>query len=355
MADEQPRPEAKNPGKGLVTVEQMLRAPAMLDRFKRFAVAGMDYKRLWSVALLAVQKSPLLLQAHPLELSKALMHVTSLGLEVNSPMGQAYLIPFKRQGKIEIQVIIGYRGLAELMHRTGNILSIDADIVTEVESRDPEYFQYQLGFEPKLMHRYHPDRREDDDNWAFAYAVVRFKDGGAKFEIMKRDAVLRVRNQSSGYQAAKKQGEGSYSYQQNPWVKHEWEMGKKTVFRRSTKLCRLSPELARAVAIDEAGEDDAIDLDAVMDLDPSAWTIETPTASTSPPAPDSKAQSDEKPGPGGEAQEETKAPAEPSEAVHDASQDEPPPPGEAEPPSVQPGPPAEPAERQKDMSEKTWF
>jgi len=268
------RPEAKNPGKGLATVDDILKAPAMLERFKHYAAKGLDPERLWSVAILAVNNTPALKRARPVELVKALMHVTSLGLEVNSPMGHAYLIPFekKKTNEVEIQVIIGYRGLAELMYRTGEVAGIEADVAT-VKEVNGGLFKYAKGTDQALFHQYHPERDEDRDQPAYAWAMVRFKDSKRppKFEIMPWKAITRIRNGSSGYQYAKSKGEGSWTYRSNPWVAHEWEMAKKTAVRRLAKLTRLSPELARALEIDEAGETEGIDLDSVIDLDPSGW------------------------------------------------------------------------------------
>ena len=49
------------------------------------------------------------------------MRCAQLGLEPGSGMGQAYLIPFKD----ECQFIIGYRGLLNLVYRSGHLRSLN--------------------------------------------------------------------------------------------------------------------------------------------------------------------------------------------------------------------------------------
>lgn len=41
----------------------------------------------------------------------AMMNAAQLGLEPNTPLGQAYLILFKNKGVFECQFQIGYKGL----------------------------------------------------------------------------------------------------------------------------------------------------------------------------------------------------------------------------------------------------
>lgn len=267
MAD---RPKAKAPGKGIATVEQLMKAPETLKRFERFAAKGLDPERLFAVAALAVNRTPDLLKARPVELMKALMHVTSLGLEINSPRGHAYLIPFKSGNEMTIQVIIGYKGLAELMYRSERISTLQADVATMREWKSG-LFKYQMGLEPMLVHQYAEDRDEDTDTPGFAYAVVTMKDGTRRFEVMNWKAIERIRNSSSGYRYAKSLGTDSKAYKKSPWVSNPWEMAKKTVVRRMAKLLPLSADLASAVAADEGSEREDFDIGDIVELDPAAW------------------------------------------------------------------------------------
>ena len=78
----------------------------------------------------------------------ALMNAAQLGLEPNTPLGQAYLIPYRNKGKLECQFQIGYKGLIDMVYRNENIQTVQAQCVYENDD-----FQYELGLDPKLVHK----------------------------------------------------------------------------------------------------------------------------------------------------------------------------------------------------------
>ncbi len=252
----------------LSIVDQM-KTPAMIERFARYAPPGVDFKPLHASAALAIMSQPLLQQAKPLTLVQAMMGVTRLGLSINTPEGHAYLIPFKSGSDVIIQVVIGYRGFIELAFRSEDKLIIGGDVATMAEW-ETGLFKFQKGTEPFLHHTFPPTRQEGEDPPAFAYAVASTS-GGEKFDVIPWSAIQRIRDGSQGYTYARSQGEGSKTFQKNPWVAHEWQMGVKTVLRRLTKTMRLSAAMASAVALDEMGEQRDIDFGSVVDIDPKDW------------------------------------------------------------------------------------
>lgn len=190
----------------------------------------MSVDRLLRVALTAINVTPKLLDCTPRSLLGALIQTAQLGLEPGV-LGHAYLIPY---GK-DVQLVPGYKGLIQLARRSGEISTITAH---EVYSKD--YFKYEYGIHPVLVHR--PSEDADRGTITHFYAVVALKDGGVQFEVMTRAQVDGHRDR---YSKAAKQG---------PWVTEYPEMGKKTVLRRVLKLSPASIELQRAVALDEQAE-----------------------------------------------------------------------------------------------------
>lgn len=78
----------------------------------------MSHERMTRVALSAVNSNPKLSEAivnNPTSFLGALMQSAQLGLEPNTNLGHAYLIPY---GNV-VQIQIGYMGLLELAHRSG--------------------------------------------------------------------------------------------------------------------------------------------------------------------------------------------------------------------------------------------
>lgn len=195
----------------------------------------MTAERMIRVCNTAVQKTPELLDCEPRSLIGAIVQASQLGLEPDGTLGHAYLLPFnnRKTGRKECQFIPGYKGLIELTRRSGQISTIYAHAVYANDQ-----FRYTLGLNPTLEHV--PAEGEPGELIA-VYAVARLRDGGVQFEVLRKREVDAVRTQSRN---------GNHG----PWVTHYAEMAKKTALRRLCKLLPVSPELARAVALDEQAE-----------------------------------------------------------------------------------------------------
>ena len=111
----------------------------------------------------------------------ALMNAAQLGLEPNTPLGQAYLIPYNNKGKMECQFQIGYKGLIDLGYRNPQMQIISAHAVYENDE-----FEYELGLNPKLEHR--PTLGERGEVRLF-YGMFKLTNGGFGFEVMSKTAI----------------------------------------------------------------------------------------------------------------------------------------------------------------------
>ena len=172
----------------------------------------------------------------------AMMQAAQLGVEPNTPLGQAYLIPYNRNtqdanGKwvkiLECQFQLGYKGLIDLAYRSGAIRDISAHTVYS-----GDVFEFEYGFEPKLVHR--PAMADRGDPIAY-YAVYHTKDGGGSFMVMSLEDVQEHKRKYS-----KAAGKGF-----SPWQTNFDEMAKKTVLKRLLKYAPLKTEFVRAVSTDE--------------------------------------------------------------------------------------------------------
>lgn len=162
-------------------------------------------------------------------LADAFMKCAELGIE---PDGRrAYLIPYKN----DIQLIIDYKGIAELAMRSGFVANIHADKVCENDE-----FEYNIGTIEKHRIDFKKPRGE-----AYAYyAIVTFKDGTKKTEVMSREEVDAIKERSSAWGAWLKWKKVC------PWNTDYDEMAKKTVFKRLAKWIPQIPELQKAIDID---------------------------------------------------------------------------------------------------------
>ena len=178
----------------------------------------------------------------------ALMNAAQLGLEPNTPLGQAYLIPYKNKGKLECQFQVGYKGLLDLAYRNPQIQTIQAQCVYENDE-----FEYELGLEPKLIHK---PAIGDRGSLILVYALWKSKNGGFGFEVMSKadiDAHARKFSQSFG---------SSFS----PWKTNYEEMAKKTVIKRCLKYAPVKSDFVRAMTNDETIKSDiSVDMSEVLD------------------------------------------------------------------------------------------
>lgn len=211
----------------------------------------MNAERLLKVAQIAATTTPALAECDIASLVGAIGQCAQMGLEPNTVLGHAYLVPFntKRkdaQGKERwvksVQVIIGYKGLIDLARRSGQIVSIAAHEVCE-----NDHFELVYGLDEKLNHT--PAIAERGEVIGF-YAVAKLKDGGHCFEFMSRYQINEI--------MANSQSKGAYG----PWKDNFVEMGRKTVIRRLSKYLPLSVEFQTASALDgmsDTGKDQHLD------------------------------------------------------------------------------------------------
>ena len=208
-------------------------------------------ERFTRICMTAVTQNPDLGLCTPASFAGAMLTAAQLGLEPNTPLGQAYLIPFNngRTGTKECQFQIGYRGLIELAHRSGDLQSIEAHIVYENDD-----FEYELGLNPVLKHK---PAMENRGAIAWVYAVYKLKSGGYGFEVMSVEDINKHRDRYS--QAARR----GFS----PWNDNWEEMAKKTVIKRVLKYAPMKTEFIRAMVQDDSTlnfEDRGDDFDIVQ-------------------------------------------------------------------------------------------
>lgn len=204
-------------------------------------------ERFTRMALSALNTTPKLQECSPMSFLAALMNAAQLGLEPNTPLGQAYLIPFKNKGKLECQFQIGYKGLLDLAYRTGQVQIIQAQVV-----RENDYFEYQYGLDAKLIHR---PAEGDRGDITFIYGLFKLANGGYGLEVSNKsdmDAFARKYSKSFG---------SDYS----PWESNYEDMAKKTVIKRALKYAPISADFHRALTNDECIKNEiAVDMSEVL-------------------------------------------------------------------------------------------
>lgn len=192
----------------------------------------MTPERFTRIALSAVSNNPDLAKCTPGSFIGALLNAAQLGLEPNTPLGQAYLIPFKnkKKGVTECTFQIGYKGMLDLAYRSGEIQTIQAHTVYENDD-----FDYELGMNPILKHK---PAKSNRGKPIYYYAIFKLVNGGQGFQVMSRED---VENHGQRY---------SKTFNFGPWQTNFDEMAKKTVMKQLLKYAPLKSEFARGVQQD---------------------------------------------------------------------------------------------------------
>ena len=115
-----------------MTIPDMVKV--MMPEIKKALPTVLTPERFTRIALSALNNTPALQKCTPMSFLAALMNAAQLGLEPNTPLGQAYLIPYKNKGVLECQFQIGYKGLIDLAYRNGQMQTIQAQAVYEMMS-----------------------------------------------------------------------------------------------------------------------------------------------------------------------------------------------------------------------------
>lgn len=235
-----------SPQKGM---QQMMKA--MAKEIEAALPSMVSSERFQRVALTAFSANPALQKCDPKSFIAAMMQSAQLGLEPNTPLGQAYLIPYGTH----VQFQVGYKGMLELAQRSGKIKTIYAHEVRENDEFDIDY-----GLEQSLKHK--PLLKGDRGDVIGYYAVYHTIDGGFSFVFMTKEEVNEF--------AQKK----SKTFNNGPWKTDFDAMAKKTVIKQLLKYAPISIEIQQAIVADTSVKT-KIDADMSLVEDESDDYIDT--------------------------------------------------------------------------------
>lgn len=206
----------------------------------------MTPERFTRIVLSTLSSNPKLAQCTPNSFLASMMTAAQLGVEPNTPLGQAYLIPYRNHGTMECQFQIGYKGLIDLAYRSGEVTLVQAHEVCENDD-----FTYSFGLNPDLHHIPATGERGEV---TYYYAIWKGKNGGFGFEVMSREDV-----EKHGKRFSK-------SYNNSPWQTNFDEMAKKTVLKKALKYAPMKTDFVTAVVSDETIK---------HDISPEMWSVES--------------------------------------------------------------------------------
>ena len=196
---------------------------------KQFATAlpkHINTDRFVIIAITTIRQNPKLAQCSQESLLGALMVSAQLGLEPGT-LGQCYLIPYGR----ECQFQIGYKGMIELLRRSGQLKDIYAYSVYENDD-----FEITYGLDRNLIHK---PNLANKGNFLGCYCVAILKDDTRAFEYMTKEEI-----EAHAKKFSKTFGNG-------PWKTDFEAMAHKTVVKKMLKWLPLSVEFLENIEKDD--------------------------------------------------------------------------------------------------------
>jgi len=244
-----------------------------MPQFRAIIPKGVSLERLFSVAYVAMERNPLLLECTAISILRGITIGAQLGLDVSGVGGLAYLVPFrnKRTGQREAAFVAGYRGLIELTVRAGKVAWIYPGLVHQ----NDDEFTFEVSPIPRMHHKPNPDATKRGEIVG-AYAVAVFTDPRIPpmpWPITRND-VERARARSQN-------GNSPTS----PWTTDYGAMAMKTAIRALSKYLPWAPDLAAAQDAEDRAESLGASFPLPGELPPAPDTEDEPPADPDGPTP----------------------------------------------------------------------
>jgi recombination protein RecT len=296
----QPAETLQPPLKKKKSIVDILNDSSTRQKMKAVMSGYITPEKMVRLCLNAINKTPRLAECSAESLIGAFMLAASLDLEPNTPLGQAYLIPYaKNQPRVDAKgekiqgadgkwiwekkyicnFQIGYRGFIDLAYRTDRLLKIEAEAIHENDK-----FEHQKGsdsflrFSKKLS-----DRGELIGG--FCYMLVEAKNGSRAdiSAVLPLEEIHKIRERSETYKTLrsavnnakdKDKQKAEMALAETPWVMWEDDMVAKSVIKKAIKQFPLSHRIASAAEIDSVSDSGALDLEAFADPELAKATAE---------------------------------------------------------------------------------
>ena len=196
------------------------------DQIARAVPKHVTPDRLARISQTAIRMNPKLGLCNFQSLLASIMISAQLGVELNTPLGEAYLIPYGKEAQFQM----GYKGLLKLAHNCGQYKQITTNAVDEADE-----FSYAYGLNPDLKHI--PADKPSGKIIKY-YAIYHLTNGGFDFKVWSHE---KAEAHGKAY---------SKSYSNGPWKTNFDQMAMKSVLIDLLRMAPKSIELAKATASD---------------------------------------------------------------------------------------------------------
>lgn len=146
------------------------------------------------IVVTEVKKNEKLLNAfltNPASMFASIIAGAEIGLIPSDMLGEFYLIPRKVDGVMTVTPLIGYKGMHNIILRSGEVTKVHTECVYEGDKFIPIF-----GLEPNIIHEPNFDVVRDSTTLKFVYAVAKLKNGEYQFAVLSKGDVVKIKSLS---------------------------------------------------------------------------------------------------------------------------------------------------------------
>lgn len=146
------------------------------------------------IVLSEIKKNEKLLQAFqesPSSMFASILAGAEIGLIPSDMLGQFYLIPRKIDGKMVVTPQVGYKGLVDVLLRSGEVTKVHTECVFEGDE-----FKAIYGLEQKIEHIPNFSAERSAKTLKYVYAVAKLKSGDYQFTVLTKGDIIKISNMS---------------------------------------------------------------------------------------------------------------------------------------------------------------
>ena len=214
------------------TVNSILSNDSVKARF--FEILGKNSSAFISSIISATKANPMLLECEPDSVISSAVIAATLNLPIQSNLGFAHIVPYKKDGSSVAQFQMGYKGFIQLALRTGQYECINAT----------EIFNGELVKHDRVTGKVEFDADKKISDSVIGYvAYIKLLNGFEKMLYMTKAQV-----ETHGIKHSK-----SYSQKFSKWQQQFDAMALKTVLKQLlSKYGILSVEMQTAITADQS-------------------------------------------------------------------------------------------------------
>ena len=186
-----PEPEKQKPLTAIQVFQNNLKGYEKSVLPNLLSKHNIDPAQFIQIVMSEIKKNEKLLQAfkeNPASLFASILAGAEIGLIPSDMIGEFYIIPRKVDNRMTAMPQIGYKGLVNILLRSGEVTKIHTECVYEGDE-----FEVLYGLEQNIIHKPNFNVDRNANTLKFVYAVAKLKNGDYQFQVLSKNEIEKIR------------------------------------------------------------------------------------------------------------------------------------------------------------------